>query len=358
MPSIQSASFGFPSLDSGLGSTRAMSLDSVALLFQSILLEDRLTPLVRVWLARLQMPLVRHALAQPTLFGSESHPCMALVTHIVSCALGLEHHAAPADALEQEIHRLVVMVEKNAAGGYETCHQAHTEFRAFLARHRQSDEARQTEAGTVREEEKVDVFKVQYTVLLRQMLQELKVRQEVTEFLFKVWAEVLALASVRYGPEEPTTLLFKHTAIALVWATGARKTRRSRARVIKDVPGLLQTLRTGMDLLGLTEDEKNRHITTLSTPMMDAFLNKQLPHAASPAQINNAPERYMPQPRSVVRSKAARKSSFPGMDVIEDYPSSQGWHFWESAQAEQKDELKAVQVTDSTWSNPRGHRER
>ena len=38
---------------------------------------------------------------------------------------------------------------------------------------------------------------IQYTIEMRKMLNDMPVREEIREFLFKVWAEVLAVARVQ-----------------------------------------------------------------------------------------------------------------------------------------------------------------
>jgi hypothetical protein len=358
MSSNQLGSSGLPGLDSGYGTERAMSLDSVGLLFHSILQEDRITHSTRVLLARLQMPLVRFALAQPMIFGNTSHPSMALVTDIVACALEQGKTAFPADAFELEIRRLVVMVEQNVAGGYETCKQAHTEFRIFLTQHRTHYRALQAVADKLQEQQKIDEAFTEYATLWRHMILGCKVRLEVTDFLFEVWTKVLALSAVRHGHQAAPTLAYKQAVTALIWTTGAKETRRSRTRTIKEAPLLLRTLRDGMDLLNLPEDEKIHYITALSVPMMDAFMRKKAFDAPNESKPNDDHNGDTQQARFVARGRPAPISELPGLEVIEDYPSSQGWHFWESVQAEQKDLPKPVEVTDSTWPNPRGHREK
>jgi hypothetical protein len=46
------------------------TIEIVALMFQAILQEDRIPPAIRVWFARLQMPVLRVALAEPDFFGT------------------------------------------------------------------------------------------------------------------------------------------------------------------------------------------------------------------------------------------------------------------------------------------------
>ena len=42
--------------------------------------------------------------------------------------------------------------------------------------------------------EQKETLAIQYTIEMRSMLADMPVREEIREFLFKVWAEVLAVA--------------------------------------------------------------------------------------------------------------------------------------------------------------------
>ena len=53
-------------------------IEVVALMFQSILAEDRIPSAVRVWFARLQVPVLRVALAEPEFFSNLTHPARQL----------------------------------------------------------------------------------------------------------------------------------------------------------------------------------------------------------------------------------------------------------------------------------------
>jgi hypothetical protein len=137
--------------------------------------------------------------------------------------------------------------------------------------------------------EQKETLTIQYTIEMRDMLKELPVRDEIREFLFKVWAEVLAVAAVRKGPQHVETLEFKKTATDLVWAASAKPQRIDRARVIQDLPQLLQKLRAGMTLLGLAPSDQQAHIKTVNDTLADAFLSKT--KAISTEQIQVMAER-------------------------------------------------------------------
>jgi hypothetical protein len=99
-------------------------------------------------------------------------------------------------------------------------------------------------------------------------------RDEIREFLFKVWAEVLALGAMKNGPQHEQTLALKKVAADLLWAASVKPSRTERAKVIADLPDLLKRLRVGMSLLGLGSQAQDAHIKVLSDTLADAFMSK------------------------------------------------------------------------------------
>jgi hypothetical protein len=78
--------------------------------------------------------------------------------------------------------------------------------------------------------EQKETMAIQYTIELRKMLNDVPVREEIREFLFKVWAEVLAVAASSYGPQHEETLALKKSASDLVWAASAKPNRTTAPR--------------------------------------------------------------------------------------------------------------------------------
>jgi hypothetical protein len=66
-----------------------------------------------------------------------------------------------------------------------------------------------------------------------------------------------------------------------VWAASAKPNRTERAKVIQDLPRLLQRLRQGMTLVGIQGKAQETHIKTIGDTLADAFLSKTeaIPHA-------------------------------------------------------------------------------
>lgn len=250
------------------------TIEIVALMFQSILSEERLPPAIRVWFARLQVPVLRVALAEPEFFDNLSHPARLLIDRMGSCVLGFDDNTIADSALEAEIRRVVQVIEQYPETGRRVFQLVHDEFQKFLNRFL-TEKGKTARLVTVAQQvEQKEALAIQYTIEMRNMLKDMPVRDEIRDFLFKVWSEVLALSAVRSGPQHESTVAFKKAAADLVWAASAKPNRSDRARVIHDLPMLLQHLRKGLGMLGVTGAPQEAHIKILSETLADAFLSK------------------------------------------------------------------------------------
>ena len=250
------------------------TIEIVALMFQAILQEDRIPPGIRVWFARLQMPVLRVALAEPDFFGTASHPARQLIDRMGSCVMGFDASGIQGSALEKEIKRVVQVIEQYPETGKRVYELVYSEFQKFLQKFLAGSGAAQKVASVAQQVEQKETLTIQYTIEMRNTLKDVPVREEIRVFLFKVWAEVLAVAAVRKGPQHAETLELKKTATDLVWAASAKPNRSDRARVIQDLPKLLQRLRSGMTLLGMAPSQQDIHIKAVSDTLADAFLSK------------------------------------------------------------------------------------
>ena len=250
------------------------TIEVVALMFQSILAEERIPPSVRVWFARLQLPVLRVALAEPEFFSTVDHPARQLIDRMGSCVMGFDARAINGSALEAEIRRVVQVIEQYPETGRRVFQLVFDEFVVFLSKFLTEKGSTQRLVSLAQQVEQKETLAIQYTIELRNMLKDMPVREEIRAFLFKVWAEVLAMAAVRNGAQHVDTIALKKAASELVWSASAKPNRADRAKVIQSLPTLLQRLRQGMGLLGLDTPGQEAHIKTISDTLADAFMSK------------------------------------------------------------------------------------
>ena len=265
------------------------TIEIVALMFQAILAEERIPPSIRVWFARLQMPVLRLALEDPEFFSTTDHPARLLIDRMGSCVMGFDSSGVQVPAMEAEVKRIVQIVEQYPETGKRVYQIVYAEFQKFLAKFLTQKEQTQKVVSIAQQVEQKETLAIQYTIEMRNMLKDMPVRDAVRDFLFKVWAEVLAVSALRYGARHADTLTLKKCATDLLWAASAKPGREERARVIQDLPHLLARLRSGMTLLGLPTPEQEKHIKGISDTLADAFLSKT--QAISQARIDAMAQR-------------------------------------------------------------------
>ena len=254
-------------------STEKATIEIVALMFQSILAEDRIPTTVRVWFARLQMPVLRVAISEPEFFGSVQHPARRLIDRMGSCVMGFDAGVSSGN-LEAEIKRVVQVIEQYPETGRRVFQLVYDEFQNFLSKFLSEQGSVARVVSVAQQVEQKETMVIQYTIEMRNMLNDMPVREEIREFLFKTWAEVLAIAAMRNGPQHQETITYKQAAADLVWAASAKPNRIDRAKLISDLPKLLQLLRLGMTMLNMNTQAQDENLKIISDTLADAFMSK------------------------------------------------------------------------------------
>jgi Protein of unknown function (DUF1631) len=258
------------------------TIEIVALLFQSILTEERIPTSVRVWFARLQMPVLRVAVGEPDFFATVDHPARRLIDRMGACVMGFDATSrAIGDILEKEIKRIVQVVEAYPDTGRRVFQTVLIEFEKFLEHYfKNQNEASRKGVSLAQQVEQRETLAIQYTIELRKMLNEVPVQEGVREFLFHVWADVLAMAAVKSGIQSDSTRDMKRAAADLIWSASAKVSREERAEVIRRLPPLLKTLREGMEHAGVPANKQDEHVQRLNNSLAAAFTAKTaaIPH--------------------------------------------------------------------------------
>ncbi len=145
-------------------------IEVVALMFQSILAEDRIPSAVRVWFARLQVPVLRVALAEPEFFSNLNHPARQLIDRMGSCALGFDATSISGSALEAEVKRIVQVIEQYPETGRRVFQLVYDEFEKFLAKFLTEKQATSRLVSVAQQVEQKEALAINYTIELRTML--------------------------------------------------------------------------------------------------------------------------------------------------------------------------------------------
>lgn len=255
------------------------TLEIVAQMFHSILAEERVPASTRVWFARLQIPVLRVALTETDLFTSPDHPARRLIDRMGACVLGLGRKGPAADeALDLEIKRVVQVVEAYPDSGRRVFLTVFAEFERFLegSVSEQSD-ATHRPPSLAQQLEQRETLAIQNTIEFRRLLEGEPVQDGVRQFLFDVWADVLATVSISQGSFSERTRAMKRVARDLIWSAGAKVTREDRADVLRRLPDLLKTIQEGMSAAGIPAERREELIKKLNDSLTEGFTAKAAP---------------------------------------------------------------------------------
>jgi hypothetical protein len=267
------------------------TIEVVALMFQSILTEERIPAAVRVWFARLQMPVLRVAVSEPDFFSSSQHPARRLIDRMGACVMGFD--AAPegtGQALESEVARVVQVVEAFPETGRKVFQTVLVEFERFLERYfRDQNETTRKGVSLAQQVEQRETLAIQYTIELRKLLDGVPVPDGVRDFLFQVWADVLATTAMRHGVQSAEVRTIREVALDLVWIAGAKNSREERAEVIRRLGPLLAALRNGMRVGGQPAERQEGALRALNVALTAAFAARTA--AIDPEQLGRLKSR-------------------------------------------------------------------
>jgi HAMP domain-containing protein len=249
------------------------TIEVVALMFQSLLTEERIPATVRVWFARLQMPVLRVAIAEPDFFATIDHPARKLIDRMGACVMGFEAGSAGvSEPMEREIKRVVQVVEAYPDTGRRVFQTVLTEFERFLEDYFKSAHLAASKGVSLAQQiEQRETLAIQYTIELRKMLNEVPVHDGVREFLFHVWADVLATTAVKAGQASEPTKAMRKAAADLIWLASAKVSREERSEAIRRLSPLLKKLREGMVSAGVPVPRQDEYIQSLNNALQAAF---------------------------------------------------------------------------------------
>lgn len=270
-------------------SNEKATIEIVALMFQAILQDERVPTSIRVWFARLQIPVLRIALDDPEFLGSMDHPARQLIDRMGSCVLGLDASGVHGNALEAEVRRIVQVVEQYVDTGKQVYELVLDEFQAFLASHLTEGDSAQQLVSVAQQLEQKETLAIQYTIEMRDLFNRVPVPEDIRQFLYKVWVEVMAVAAVRQGAQHTQTLALRKVAGDLMSLSSAKSARAERMLAMRELPSLLERLRQGMTLMGVASSEQDIHLKTINDALAQSFLSKA--QALTPAHIQEIARR-------------------------------------------------------------------
>lgn len=262
-------------------------INLVSMLFEFILDDRTLPDSLKALIARLQIPMLKVAVLDKTFFSRGSHPARRLLNEIASAALGwVDQDDAQRDTLYQRIDQVVQRLLNDFADDPAIFAELLAEFVAFTGdERRRSDLLEQRTRDAEEGRAKSELARQQVEQALNQRLLGKTLPEAVVRLLHEAWSKVLMLTCLKHGVESEQWQTVLVTMDELVWSVEPHDDPQARLRLLELVPGLLRSLREGLDSAGIDPFVTSEFFTRLEVLHVQAF---QRFKRAMPAVVESA----------------------------------------------------------------------
>ncbi len=232
-----------------------LTIDVVAMMFDHILADVRLLMPVKAALGRLQIPVLRMALSDATLFSSRQHPTRRLINRVASYSLGYTQEADPNFALFLGV--VNAEVEKLASDeSEEPAHYTHALENIELVITQINQDSTRASEEAVKMLERAELRTVMRNSIVHHLataLASVEVDDYLRDFMRVQWPLVLVECIMQHGEEADQTRLLKQAASDLIWSVQPKVTSHDRRHLVKILPTLVRQIRDGLNMVEWTD---------------------------------------------------------------------------------------------------------
>ncbi|KAF0813297.1 hypothetical protein IGB42_02226 [Andreprevotia sp. IGB-42] len=294
-----------------------MTLELVAMLFDRLFEDPRLTTAAKGLLARLQIPVLKAALLDGSFFGNKSHPARLLIDLLAEACLAWESEPASDDAIFTKYNDTVAWISTHYADDIGIFQTALEDLERFNASEGERTEEKITsEAQALLDREIQELAAATAGALIsarlagQNMVSALN-SSLVNDFLTQSWQGALVAA---YGPEGEAEVLFASRVAAmdmLLWSIQPKRGAEERLRLVNELPAMLKTLEEGAHAAGTSKEKAQAFFAELVQLHAGAIRSgmKMQPQELAPA--------FQPTPMVAVEPPQAIKDAISAAESRE-----------------------------------------
>ena len=247
-----------------MGQMDAMTLDIVSMLFDQIFDDPKVPAGVKALVGRLQIPILKIAIADKTVFSRKDHPARELLDILGDFAGHLpadfdkEHATYP--RLDAILHELIEKFDDKVDIFIAT----NEKLRALVAE-AEAAEAREAAvaAKEVEKREKLALARKAAEDAIKARYHEGKTQRPVLDFLVTMWVKHLLLVHLQSGPESEPWKTALETMDDLIWSVKPKTDPVERKKLATTVPKLLKNLTLGLKASGADDTARSAFFSQL-----------------------------------------------------------------------------------------------
>ncbi len=249
-------------LDLPAGKPTAIILDTLSLIFEAVFASPDVPDVVKTLLGRLQIPLLKRAIVDPTFFADNQHPARRLVNQMARATVGLPQNIARETPLCLDLAR-VADAARTALENTDGDLAPHlAELNALIIRR---DEAIQVGAQPYVRQVAEHENRENALACAQDWLQKTLARTSepaFVGFLSVHWVRLMQRACLEGGITGKEWKEGEATIEYLLWSIQPKQAPEERQKLMTLIPALIKKITAGLDQLGVPQEARK--------PFMDA----------------------------------------------------------------------------------------
>jgi hypothetical protein len=247
-------------------------INLVSMLFEFILDDYNLSAPVQVLISRLQIPILKVVIRDKTFFSQATHPARRLLNSLARAGIGWSaSNEKTKDKLYGQIHNIVQRILNEFTDNIELFETLNNEFDQFLEKENRKaslveQRTRESERGRIKSQ------KAQETVdrILKEKMARYKLPRPVYDILMNGWSRFMFLAYLRDDVEHRWNESVR-IVDDLIWCLHPHQEDEERDQWVRAVPGLLKTLRAGLEEVSYNASRLDEMMAHLKHELAEAF---------------------------------------------------------------------------------------
>jgi len=237
-------------------------INLVSMMFEFILDDRNLADPMKALLGRLQIPLVKVAIADKSFFSKGGHPARRLLNEMAMAALGWQDTGEENRRKDNLYKKIEVTVQAILSGFNRDIgifERMLVDFRSFQEKERRR--AKILEQRTLDAEDgkaRAERARAQVDSALADITRGREPPEAAQRLLQEAWAKVLFIVALKQGTDSDDWRQGLTQAEDLVWSATAPMDKDNRQRLLKLVPRLLPQLRAGLESINYNAFEQTQ----------------------------------------------------------------------------------------------------
>jgi hypothetical protein len=287
-----------------------MVIDVIGSLFDQILADPKVPPQMARQIARLQLPVLRAALGDPSFFTSRRHPVRRFINRIAS--LGAAFEDMGDDSAQRLLGKVRALVQDVVEGDFDQIEVYESKLgalEAFVGELSRNDlQARGGAAEVLAAKEDQLRLRQVYAQRLEGELSTLAGPEFLRQFISRVWSQVLVRAAELEGAQGPRLQRWRRVGRDLFISVQPKATPVQRKAFLAELPLLMQELTEGLNLIQWPAEERKAFFGQLMPAHAEALKApglRPLDINLMARQVEGVLERPLPSAAEVHASPAA-----------------------------------------------------